>query len=68
MGEIRLPEPHPDAAQIAAAFHTAYESMAPLVGYATRTESAVPWEDVPSANKKLMIATVTTLLQQGMIR
>jgi hypothetical protein len=54
--------------RIAAAFHAAYEGLAGVYGYRTRAESAVPWADVPAANKDLMIATVAKLLQQGVIR
>lgn len=46
-----------DAEAIARRFHEAYERLAPLFGYATRKASAVPWEQVPEANRKLMIAT-----------
>lgn len=44
--------------RIAKAFHDAYERLAPEFGYVTRKPSAVPWEDVPEANRKLMIAVV----------
>lgn len=63
-----LPATHPRAEQIAREFHEAYEALAPLVGYRTREESAVSWADVPSDNKRLMEATVTTLLNRGVIR
>lgn len=53
--------------QIARAFHEAYERLAPQFGYETRTESAVPWEDVPQPNRDLMCAVVETLLEQGKI-
>lgn len=43
-------------------FHEAYEALAPLFDYRTRIESSVPWERVPDANKKLMIATVRLVL------
>jgi hypothetical protein len=56
-----------DAERIAKAFHEAYERVAPSKGYETRKESAVPWEDVPSANKATMIATVEDLLASGAI-
>ncbi|MEV4806787.1 hypothetical protein AB0K18_42905 [Nonomuraea sp. NPDC049421] len=54
--------------RIAAAFHAAYEGLSGMYGYRTRADSAVPWADVPAANKDLMIATVGQLLQQGVIR
>lgn len=37
-------------------FHDSYEHQAPEFGYKTRKESAVPWEEVPLANRQLMIA------------
>lgn len=52
---------------IARAFHQTYETLAPSFGYATRKASAVPWEQVPDANKNLMIAVVRSLLEAGVI-
>lgn len=46
-----------DAESLARRFHEAYERLAPSFGYETRKASAVPWESVPEANRKLMIAT-----------
>lgn len=66
--ERQVPAPHPRAEQIAREFHESYEALAPDFGYRTRAESAVPWTDVPSGNKALMIATVTRLLERGAIR
>jgi hypothetical protein len=43
-------------------FHEAYERLAPQLDYETRKESAVPWDDVPENNKKLMIAVCTEIL------
>lgn len=42
--------------QLARLFHETYERLAPNFGYETRPDSAVPWEDVPERNKRLMIA------------
>lgn len=53
--------------EIARAFHAIYEDLAPHHGYETRTESAVPWEHVPEANRNLMVATVKQLLHHGTI-
>ena len=53
------------AEAIARAFHKAYERLAPEFGYDTRTETAVPWDDVPEPNRKLMIAVVTELIRTG---
>jgi hypothetical protein len=64
----QVPAAHPRSEQIAREFHETYEMLAPEFGYRTRTESAVPWADVPSGNKALMIATVTRLLERGVVR
>ena len=53
---------------IAKAFHEAYGQLAPVFGHETRAASAVPWTDVPQANRDLMIATVARLLTEGAIR
>lgn len=53
------------AEQIAMAFHESYERQAPDLGYKTRDTSAVPWSDVPGANRKLMIAVVEDLISKG---
>jgi len=42
--------------EMAKDFHETYERLAPDFSYETRKASAVPWEDVPENNKKLMIA------------
>jgi hypothetical protein len=42
----------------ARALHDAYERLAPEFGYETRKESAVPWDEVPEANRRLMVAAV----------
>jgi hypothetical protein len=62
------PAPHPRAEHVAREFHAEYEALAPLFGYRTRQESAKPWEEVPSHNRELMKATVTRLLERGVIR
>lgn len=51
-----------EAEKLAQRFHETYERLAAGFGYKTRDESAVPWADVPEANKALMIATCTELL------
>ncbi len=48
--------------------HATYEKLAPEFGYETRSDSAVPWEDVPDANRKLMIAVAGTMLRNGYTR
>lgn len=42
---------------LAERFHNYYEKLAPKYSYKTRDDSAVPWDDVPRDNKRLMIAT-----------
>jgi hypothetical protein len=56
------------AEHIAKEFHRRYELLAPLWGYETRKDSAVPWEDVPENNRGLMIATITHLINTGVIQ
>lgn len=58
-----------DAAEsVARHFHSVYEALAPYEGYRTRDSSAVPWDAVPDANKRLMVRTVETLLRADIIR
>lgn len=52
----------PDPETVAEWFHEAYERLAPSFGYETRRESAVPWEGVPEANRRLMVAVVEAVL------
>lgn len=48
--------------RLAQAFHETYERLAPSFGYETRRESAVPWEEVPEPNRRLMEAVCAELL------
>lgn len=52
------------AEQLAQLFHETYERLAPDFGCETRTETAIPWPDIPadSANKRLMIAVAGEML------
>lgn len=52
---------------IASSFHKHYEDLAPLFGYETREDSAVPWEDVPMKNRHLMEKVVTRLIATGVV-
>lgn len=52
------------AEQMARMFHEHYERLAPQYGYHTREASAVPWADVPSDNKQLMIATAAAVMEE----
>ena len=56
------------AEAIARHFHGTYERLASEFGYETRRESAVPFDEIPERNRSLMIATVRTLLDAGVIR
>jgi hypothetical protein len=49
---------------LAKLFHDTYESLAPEYGYRTREASAVTWEEVPAANRALMIATCARILTE----
>ena len=59
-GEGWVPPVRPE--RLAQIFHEAYERLAPEFGYKTREASAVPWEEVPDGNKRLMIATARAAL------
>lgn len=50
------------AVALARRFHEAYEEFAPAFGYETRTETRVPWEELPDNNRKLMIAACVAVL------
>lgn len=50
------------AESVARRFHETYERLAPEFGYETREASAVPWDAVPEANRRLMVATVREVL------
>jgi hypothetical protein len=50
------------AEELARLFHETYERLAPVFGYKTRRESAVPWESVPEPNRNLMEAVATEIL------
>lgn len=52
---------------VAMRFHQVYERLAPEHGYETREESRVAWPDVPEQNRKLMIAVVGELRDEGTI-
>jgi len=51
-----------DEVAVARAFHETYERLAPKHGYETRPESAVPWEQVPANNRRLMVDVADTVL------
>ena len=55
------------AEEIAKEFHRVYELHAKVMGYATRKETAVPWEDLPEINRSLMTSVVDDLLLRQVI-
>lgn len=59
------PEIEAAAEALAERFHVHYERLAPEHGYETRKASAVPWEQVPERNRRLMIATCAAVLREA---
>jgi hypothetical protein len=57
-----------DAETLARRFHETYERLAPSFGYTTRPETAVPWEQIPEQNRRLMIAVCEELLATVRVR
>jgi hypothetical protein len=55
----------PDAEALAKRFHETYERLAPQYAYKTQVSSAVDWADVPSCNKRLMIAVCAEILAEN---
>lgn len=53
-----------DPLLLAQLFHEEYERLALHLGYQTREDSRVPWEDVPETNRSLMIATCRSVLSR----
>ena len=56
------------AYDLAKEFHETYEQLAPQYGYKTRAESAVPWEDVPENNRRLMAAVMQHVMLPKLAR
>lgn len=52
--------------KLARLFHETYERLAPECGYVTRKDSAVPWEDVPAPNKRLMVAVAEVVARAAL--
>lgn len=61
-------EPATEEEQLAKLFHDTYERLAPSFGYETRKESAVPWEQVPENNRKLMITVAAKIIDTARSR
>ncbi len=53
--------------EVARFFHETYERLAPDYSYQTRKASAVPWEQVPENNKRLMIAVSAEVLKKFLV-
>lgn len=53
--------------RIARRFHELYEELAPVYGWQTQERSRVPWEQVPTANRRLMVKVVQRLIHEGTI-
>ena len=51
-----------DREKLAKVFHDAYERLAPVYQYATRPESALPWDDVKPNLRELMMATCDAII------
>ncbi len=50
------------AEELAQLFHETYERLAPEHDYETRKASAVPWDQVPEPNRRLMTAVCDEIL------
>jgi hypothetical protein len=68
MMQGNVTETEPPLVAVARRFHEVYEELAPRFGYETRQASAVPWEQVPQANRSLMISTINRLVGEGTIK
>lgn len=67
-----MTEPTGDRAAVVEAlarrFHATYERLAPDYGWETQESTrAKPWEEVPEHNRRLMLATIEALLDDGSI-
>ena len=51
------------AEDLAKSFHDTYERLAPSFSYETRKESAVPWDEVPEKNRRLMVAVCSEFVR-----
>jgi hypothetical protein len=55
-----------EAEIVAREFHHAYMDLSPYYGWISDV-TRIPWEDLPHANRNLMIATALNLLERGVI-
>jgi hypothetical protein len=53
---------------IAKVFHYSYAMFAPALGWAPQEGTSGRWEDLPDANRQLMLVVVTDMLNRGIIR
>jgi predicted chitinase len=53
-----------EAEALAQRFHETYERLAPSFNYSTRQATAVPWDELPDENKRLMIAVCEVILEE----
>lgn len=58
---------HFDAERIAVVFHDRYEWWAIQHGWSSQVGATTAWADVPEANRKTMISTVTSMLETDVI-
>jgi hypothetical protein len=61
------PEGLEEAVKIARAFHDEYEAFAEMHGWETQEATRVAFDDLPEANRKVMVDTVLALLSRGVI-
>lgn len=54
--------------RIARRFHEEYEALAPAHEWATQEASAVPWDDLPDNQRRLMVNVVANLIVKKVIR
>lgn len=64
MDERRLDLPDSETVALAKRFHSWYEVLAPKYDYKTRSESAVPWDELPKNNRTLMVAVCRQILDE----
>lgn len=57
-----------DPEQLARRFHAHYERLAPEFGHATRLDTRKPWDQLPTWNRRLMIAAVTAALKEEEVK
>ncbi len=50
--------------RVARLFHYFYEMFAPFEGWETREETRKAWDDLPGANRLLMLRTVAAVIDE----